>query len=108
MGGNEIVIWLMKKYQVEESWTTEYRFSTIYFDQIKLPFFHPIKALKNGDILMLLDEKTLIYHSNKTRTIQPVDMCKDAAREHYFTYAKIFTPSFVLLESFGSENVISF
>ena len=54
---------------------------------------------------MLLHEKN---YSNKTKTIQPVDMCKDVAREHYSTYAMIFTPSFFSLESFVFENVISF
>ena len=85
--GDEIVIWLMKEYQVKESWTIEYRLSTVYIDRNKFSFVHPIKAFKNGDILMLLDKKALIYYSNKTRTIQPVNMGKDAVGEHYFTYA---------------------
>ena len=79
--GDDIVIWSMKEYRVEESWAIEYRLSGIDFDRNEIPFVYPIKASENGDILMFLDDKRLIYYSNKTRTTKQVSMFKDAAVE---------------------------
>lgn len=53
----------MKEYQVEESWTIEYKLSTIGSD---LNWMHmvvePIKLFRDGDILMLIDKTCLIYY----------------------------------------------
>ncbi|KAL1533719.1 soyasapogenol B glucuronide galactosyltransferase [Salvia divinorum] len=106
--GDDFVIWLMKEYQVEESWTIEYKLSTIGydFDWVYLRV-EPIKLFKDGDILMLLDENSLIYYSNKTRTFQEVGMFKDLDVKDYID-ALIFNPSLFSLKKFGFENVISF
>ncbi|XP_047961883.1 F-box protein At3g07870-like [Salvia hispanica] len=105
---DEIVIWLMKEYQVEESWTIEYKLSTTRFgfDKTKILYVIPIKIFKDGDILMLMNSNQLIYYSNKTRTTQKIDMFKDASKK--CTFALIFTPSLLSLESFGIKNVLSF
>ncbi|KAL1533742.1 F-box protein CPR1-like [Salvia divinorum] len=103
---DEFVIWLMKEYQVEESWTVEYKLSAT--DWYTYILFYPIKVFKDGDILMLLGQMWLIYYSNKTRTTRQVSMFKDAAAEDYHTSAMIFTPSLFSLKSFGVGNVISF
>ncbi|XP_042032323.1 putative F-box protein At1g32420 [Salvia splendens] len=109
----EIVIWLMKEYRVEESWTIKYKFSTIDFDidfnvdWVGLSVL-PIKVFKDGDVLMLIDEEQLIYYSNKTRTTQKVGVFNDTDEEYYFTSTMIFTPSFFSLKSFNFENVMSF
>ena len=65
---NKTDIWLIKKYQVEESWTKEYTLSTSDISRSIIQFVHPIIAFKDGDILMLLNQSTLIYYSNKKRT----------------------------------------
>ncbi|XP_047961896.1 uncharacterized protein LOC125206699 [Salvia hispanica] len=106
---NEVVIWMMKEYQVEDSWTIEYKLSIIGFDfdsDLDYICVHPIKHFKDGDILMLLDEDDVIYYSNKTRTFQRIDMFKDEAA--VYRAALIFTPSFFSLKNFGLENVFSF
>ncbi|XP_042031606.1 F-box protein CPR1-like [Salvia splendens] len=106
---NEVVIWMMKEYQVEDSWTIEYKLRTISFGfDFDLDYIcvHPTKHFKDGDILMLLDETDLVYYSNKIRTFQRVGIFKDAAAG-YLT-ALIFTPSLFSLKNFGFENVISF
>ncbi|XP_042035031.1 F-box protein CPR1-like [Salvia splendens] len=103
----EIIIWLMKEYRVEESWT---KLSTIGFDfdfgQV-VNFVHPIKVFKDGDILMLLNGYRFIFYSNKTKTIQRVGMFNDANAGYFFS-EMIFTPSLFSLKSFESENVFSF
>ena len=98
----------MKKYQVEESWTKEYTLSTSDISRSIMSFVNPIKAFKDGDVLMLLNQSRLIYYSNKTITTKKVGMFKDGAVEEYFTYAMIFTPSLFSFKSFKIENVISF
>ncbi|KAL1533718.1 putative F-box protein [Salvia divinorum] len=85
---DEIVIWSMKEYQVEASWTIEYRLSTNGFDfdfgtRNRMESVYPIKLFKDGDILMLMlpkdinfynRKRRLIYYSNKTGTIQQLGM----------------------------------
>ncbi|KAL8482298.1 hypothetical protein ACS0TY_028458 [Phlomoides rotata] len=64
--GDDIVIWLMKEYGDEKSWTKEFVIS-------KSPnhvgesyeVIRPIKVFKDGDILMG-EEFSLFYYSNKT------------------------------------------
>ncbi|XP_042033556.1 F-box protein CPR1-like [Salvia splendens] len=110
----EIVIWLMKEYQVEESWTMLYKISNNGFDFDRASGFgwnymcvKPIKLFKDGDVLMMLDEKRLIYYSNKTRIVQQVDMFKDAAAKDYVS-TLVFTPSLFSLKNFRFKNVFSF
>ena len=96
------VIWSMKEYQVEESWTKhQIRIDTDYQFLIEHMVVAPIKVYKNGDVLMFLDDTCLVYYSNKTRTTQRVGMFD-------ITHATIFTPSLFSLKNFGGENVISF
>ena len=73
---NEIVIWLIKEYQVEESWTEVYKLRTTGF-VCKLfsvwgayTLVYPIKVFKDSDVLMLLGQRRLIYYYNKTSTTQ--------------------------------------
>ncbi|XP_047953248.1 F-box protein At5g18160-like [Salvia hispanica] len=108
---NDIVLWMMKEYQVEDSWTIEYKLSTMGFDfdwelDFDYDYVFPIKLFKDGDILMLLNDKRLIYYSNKTRTFQQVGMFRD--RSVLQLNALIFTPRLFSLKNFGFENVISF
>ena len=103
----EIRIWMMKKYLVEDSWTLEYKLSTMVFDiNMDYVYVHPIKHFKDGDILMLLDDDDLVYYSNKTRTFQQVGMFRDGYVR--CLSALTFTPSRFSLKNFGFKNVISF
>ena len=96
------VIWSMKEYQVEESWTKhQIRIDCDYEFEIEHMIVAPIKVYKNGDVLMFLDDTCLVYYSNKTKTTQRVGMFDDWE-------ATIFTPSLFSLKNFGGENVISF
>ncbi|XP_047961889.1 F-box protein At1g47340-like [Salvia hispanica] len=74
---DDIVIWLMKVilYKISRNgFDIDWDFATDW----KYMGVTPIKLFKDGDILMLLDEKRLIYYSSKTRTIQQVGMLNDA------------------------------
>ncbi|XP_042035037.1 F-box protein CPR1-like [Salvia splendens] len=105
----EIFIWMMKEYQVNESWTIGYKMSTTDSDlSFRRLYIHveAIKHFKDGDVLMLLDHSILVYSSNYTRTLQQVNMLNDTDAKK--CYALIFNPSLLSLESFGFENVISF
>ncbi|XP_047961892.1 F-box protein At3g07870-like [Salvia hispanica] len=107
---NEIVIWMMKEYQVDESWTVEYKMSTAGLDisNFNTRYMHvaAIKLFKDGDVLMMLDHSILVYYSNKTRTLRRVNMLKDADAKK--GYAQIFNPSLLSLKSLGLKNVILF
>ncbi|KAK4413274.1 F-box protein [Sesamum alatum] len=104
---DEIVIWVMKEYGVEKSWTKEFVIS-------KLPDFagesyevvYPIKIFKDGDILMAWADFYLFYHSLKNRTTAQVDIPR--LQTTYRMEAMLHTPTFLSLKSFAMENVCSF
>ncbi|XP_042033559.1 F-box protein CPR1-like [Salvia splendens] len=89
--GHEIVIWSMKEYRVEESWTIEYRLSTNGFNfdfgiRNRMESVYPIKVFNDGDVLMLMvandinfyyRKRHLIYYSSKTDTIQQLGMINE-------------------------------
>ncbi|KAL1533739.1 F-box protein-like protein [Salvia divinorum] len=104
---DKVVIWLMKEYQVEESWTIKYQISTIDFDWNTMNIY-PIKIFKNGDVLMYPEEMGFIYYSNKTRTNRLVGMLTDTTSEDDIASFMIYTPSLFSLKNFGVEDVISF
>ncbi|KAL1533738.1 F-box protein-like protein [Salvia divinorum] len=114
---DKVVIWLMKEYRVEESWTMEYQISIdfnfdygfdISFDFWNLINIYPIKVFQNGDVLMFMEEKCLIYYSNKTRTIRHAGMLADGTTVDDIASAMIYTPSLFSLKNFAVERVISF
>ncbi|KAL1533736.1 F-box protein-like protein [Salvia divinorum] len=104
---HKVVIWLMKEYQVEESWTMKYQISTIDFAWNTMNVC-PIKIFENGDVLMYPEEMCFIYYSNKTRTNRLIGMLTDATSEDDISSFMIYTPSLFSLKNFGVENVISF
>lgn len=69
---------------------------------------HPIKVYKNGEVLMFMKEKYLIYYSSKTRTIRQVGMPIDGPSVYDVAPAMIYTLSLFSIMNFGVENVISF
>ena len=100
---------MMKEYQVVESWTMEYKISTIELDLSFRRHYISVEAIKlfrDGDVLMLLDRSILVYYSNKTRTPQQFDMYQNGDAKDY-NPALIFYPSLLPLKNFGFENVIS-
>ncbi|KAL1533727.1 F-box protein-like protein [Salvia divinorum] len=110
---DKVVIWLMKEYRVEESWTMEYQISIdidcgFDYGRWNIIYVYLIKAFENGDVLMSLQRKCLIYYSNKTRTIRQVGMLRDGTSKNDDASAMIYTPSLFSLKNFGVENVISF
>ncbi|KAI3464425.1 hypothetical protein Pfo_021088 [Paulownia fortunei] len=66
---DEIVIWLMKEYGVEKSWTKEFVISKIPDTAGEsYEVVYPMKVFKDGDILMSWEDYFLFYYSNKTQT----------------------------------------
>ncbi|XP_042035044.1 putative F-box protein At3g10240 [Salvia splendens] len=86
---NEIVIWSMKEYGVEESWTIEHRLSTNGVN-----FENGMESLDTMGLPGMVKEDL--------RMIEDVDVW------NHLSYAMIFTPVILSLKSFGIENVISF
>ncbi|XP_047961878.1 F-box protein At3g07870-like [Salvia hispanica] len=110
---DKVVIWMMKEYRVKESWTMVYHIGIDIDCGIddchwKLMNVYPIKLFENGDVLMFLEEKCIIYYSNKTGTLQHVCRLTEGTSEDDEASAMIFTPTPFSLKSFGVENVISF
>ncbi|XP_047961866.1 F-box protein CPR1-like [Salvia hispanica] len=104
---DDFIIWMMKEYQVEESWTIEYKLGPIICDfDWDFMLVEPFKVFKDGDILMLLDKGRFIYYSNKTGTFEFVDMFKDLEATDFVT-PLILNPSLNSLKNFGFKNVIS-
>ncbi|XP_073147417.1 F-box protein CPR1-like [Henckelia pumila] len=102
-----IVIWVMKEYGVEESWTKQFVISNSeglvgsYYDKV-----YPIKAFKDGDILLSWMNYNLFYFRNKTKTCQKLDLL---IQDYLGSIDAIpHCSSFLSLKSFAGENVLLF
>ena len=110
---DKVVVWMMKEYRVVESWTMvshigidiDCGFNDCHWRPMNV---YLIKLFENGDVMMFLEEKCLIYYSNETRTLREVRRLTEGTSEHDEASAMIYTPSLFSLKSFGVENVISF
>ncbi|XP_073288291.1 F-box protein At3g07870-like [Primulina huaijiensis] len=100
-----IVIWTMKEYQVEESWSQQYVIPIMF--QTTSEIMYPIKVFKDGDILILWENFELFFYCNKSKSTRKVDAFEMV---HYtgWTEAMLHTSSFVSLRSFCGENVGTF
>ncbi|XP_073285965.1 F-box protein At3g07870-like [Primulina huaijiensis] len=97
-----IVIWMMKDYRVNESWSQQYVIPIMF--RTTCETMYPIKVFKDGDILILWEDFELFFYSNKSKSTQKVDAFEMV---HYsgWTEATLHTSSFVSLKSFCVENV---
>ncbi|XP_042068372.1 F-box protein CPR1-like [Salvia splendens] len=104
---SEIVIWLMKEYGDETSWTKEFVIRKRDGDYNE-GLMCPIKAFPNGDILMALEYSKLLtlYYSSKTKTFRHVDLF--GLQSRFCIRAVAYAPSFLPLKTLATENVISF
>ncbi|KAL2231922.1 F-box protein At3g07870-like [Sesamum indicum] len=104
---DEIVIWLMKEYGVEKSWTKEFVISKVpdYAGE-SYEVVYPIKIFRDGDILMAWEDFHLFHHSIKNRTTASVDIA--ALQTAGCIGAMLHNPTFLSLKSFATENVCSF
>ncbi|KAL1543908.1 F-box protein CPR1-like [Salvia divinorum] len=101
----ETVIWVMKEYGVEESWTKEYAIRLNDGDDIYIEGFelvYPIKVFEDGDILMSLENTKLLYYSGKTGTVGEVGIF---GADSVFINSILFTPSLRSLTTLGVETV---
>ncbi|KAG8378374.1 hypothetical protein BUALT_Bualt08G0130900 [Buddleja alternifolia] len=99
---DDIVIWVMKEYGVDKSWTKEFVISRIpNLNGESHEVVYPLKVFRDGDMLMLGKwEDNLFYYSSKTKTIKNF--------EHpslYCDKAMLHTSSFVSLKSFAIDNL---
>ncbi|XP_047961860.1 uncharacterized protein LOC125206665 [Salvia hispanica] len=72
---DNIFLWSMKEYRVEESWTLEYRLSYNGFDfdfgdYYGIETVYPIKVFNDGDVLMLMVSKHIDFSFQKTRLLK--------------------------------------
>ncbi|XP_057797595.1 F-box/kelch-repeat protein At3g06240-like [Salvia miltiorrhiza] len=116
-GTGRVVIWMMKEYGVEKSWTKEYvvtpnlAFLGHGLDKFPFQLLQPIKVFKNGDVLMLCGRKMFMYHSKHTKTTREIDGFFGQGEGFYYLNSLLLTPSLLPLKSFAgmeNENVISF
>lgn len=99
---DEIVVWLMKEYEDEKSWTKEFIIKKTYRGLWGFRF--PIKVFKDGKILIAEEDSPgLLCYSNKTRTIHEIDTFDTYSR----TSTVFYTPSFLSVKMFVTENVSS-
>ncbi|XP_057793440.1 F-box protein At3g07870-like [Salvia miltiorrhiza] len=105
-----IVIWMMKEYGDEKSWTKEFVIRKQPHRSFwgKFCGFHfPIKVFKDGDILVAeQDGPDLFCYSSEGGTIQEIDPFKVCC--YSLTNTVIYTPSFLSVKMFGTEKVCSF
>ncbi|GER37792.1 F-box family protein [Striga asiatica] len=102
---DEIVIWLMREYGDDESWTKEYVIS-------KRPDFsgecyevvRPMKVFGDGDFLMAWDDYFLFYYSERDKVARSIDMFQGFGSIDSFLHK----PSLFSLTNFPMENAMSF
>ncbi|KAL8059798.1 hypothetical protein ABFX02_03G110300 [Erythranthe guttata] len=104
---DEIVIWLMKEYGDEKSWTRGFVVrKTLEFlrGNFELPnFVCPIKVFKNGDMLMAWFQLYMVHYSHKTKDTTRIDVF---GPYEYDNDILLHTSSFLSLKScFPIENV---
>ena len=69
----------------------------------------PINVYRNGDMLLLLDEKLFQYYSKKRRTFRETGLFGKMDSDCYDINSILLTPSFLSLKrNLGMKNVISF
>ncbi|KZV48896.1 F-box/kelch-repeat protein-like [Dorcoceras hygrometricum] len=108
-GEGGLVFWTMREYGVEESWTRQYIFlGTQICHSFPHDVVYPIKGYKNGDILFSWQHQTLFYHNNKTKTSHEVDMSAPNSDPRFRFKTMLHNSSFLSLESFQGEDVISY
>ncbi|XP_057785104.1 F-box protein CPR1-like [Salvia miltiorrhiza] len=105
---DKIVIWVMREYGVETSWTKEYVISKDPDLCGAYVLVFPIKVFEDGDILMECEDFLLFYYSDKTKTTKKIKMFEARGGNHSRIDAILHTPSFLSMKSFGMEDVNSF
>ncbi|XP_047961936.1 F-box protein CPR1-like [Salvia hispanica] len=108
--GMDIDLWVMKVYGDETSWTKEVTICKVDIIDIYCLDAHPIvKVLRNGDILMLWNVTKpfyYYYYSISTKTIEKVEWFD--LKDYVLYRITHYTPSFLSLKTFATENVTSF
>ncbi|XP_047953325.1 F-box protein At3g07870-like [Salvia hispanica] len=102
-----IIIWVMKEYGNEKSWSVEFSIlkdNTPIWDGLQQ--LNPIEVFKNGDMLLSWRQGRPIYYSSTTKAIQEVDLHDSEDDMRY--QISLYTPSLLSLKTFATENVISF
>lgn len=103
---DKLIVWRMKEYGVEESWTKEYVISG--FPGLSGELFinvYPLKAFNSGGVLLFYNMDFLFYYCNKTKTAREVEVF-EPGRDCWFELC-LHTSSFLSLKSFTMENVHS-
>ncbi|XP_073148073.1 F-box protein At2g23160-like [Henckelia pumila] len=106
-----IVFWTMKEYGVQESWTRQFvLMDTNICPSIELfDVIYPIKGYENGDILFSWQDMKLVFFYNKrTETNHKVDISTHDFEPGGWFKATPHNSSFLSLQSFDGEHVVSF
>ncbi|KAL1543654.1 putative F-box protein [Salvia divinorum] len=106
---HEMVIWLVKDYEIDKSWTKEFviPLDSVIFGGVEFTYIQPLKAFGNGDILMLCDYGRIFYYSNSTKAYRQISLFGEPDEYYYLTSVPL-TPTFLSLKSFSMEKVTSF
>ncbi|KAL7111025.1 hypothetical protein ACP275_05G062300 [Erythranthe tilingii] len=114
---DEIVIWSMKDYGDEKSWTKEFVLTKIpdfFVDHDEYWTIYPIKVFNDGDILMAWHDLRTYYYSNKTKVITEFDFFEverddlELPELEDGMSAVLYTPSFLSLTRFPEESLSTF
>lgn len=93
---SEIVIWVMKEYGVQNSWTKEFVISKMPdFAGISYELVYALKVFENGDILMSWEDFYLFFYRNQNTTLQKVEV-----DPNFSIQTMLHVPSFVALKNF--------
>ncbi|KAK9285175.1 hypothetical protein L1049_024361 [Liquidambar formosana] len=97
-----IDLWIMKNYGVKESWTKDLVIANLIFERSPLDFYEPIMILRNGGILMLFNEDSLVLYSFKTEQFRFLSIF--GVRSEFHAIALV--PSFVSLKEVAKGEIL--
>ncbi|CAK9156390.1 unnamed protein product [Ilex paraguariensis] len=106
---SELVIWVMKEYGVNDSWTKKI---VIRMNPdiawLSYQAVHAIKMWKDGDIFMFFYDDVLFSYSPQRKTLEKHDFPKDYARIDKNIEVMLHVESFRSLREFSKEKITVF
>ncbi|KAG6432506.1 hypothetical protein SASPL_104083 [Salvia splendens] len=99
---HEMVIWLVKDYEIDKSWTKEFviPLNPLLFGGVKFTFIQPLKAFENGDMLIGCACNKIFYYYNTHKAYRQFSLFGEPEECYYMTFVPL-TPTSLSLKSFS-------
>ncbi|KAF9624710.1 hypothetical protein IFM89_013248 [Coptis chinensis] len=99
-------VWVMKEYGVRDSWTKEYVISRKVsgFSDV---FFKPVKLMKNGNILLVVNRKAMVYYEPTRKRFRKLKISHIPPQFDVITHVGTFISLRGIVEPATSKNCVN-